>query len=289
MSVFDILSTELLTKTKSAIKKAEIKNEGNVYMNQKSSKKRSMYRQTKRFLAGFLAVLLTVCMLPVDLFGASDIVYATEESETAVLQEEKGEAAVTDDQDAEEGGEVVPEIETGTTEPDSAEADLAETDVEEDEGIETDVEETNALSDEETDVVELSDTEVPETDESTELMEIVIDEIKKEVRAEGDEQQGTVHKLDGAVLTKKDHSATVALDDYFTLVCNSGKKIKINTASSQNANVPDFDTSTYVIGITAGGLGQNSTTPFVGIDNDTNVYGPSVAFKSASKKSGCKI
>ncbi len=284
MSVFDILSTELLTKTKSAIKKAEIKNEGNVYMNQKSSKKRSMYRQTKRFLAGFLAVLLTVCMLPVDLFGASDIVYATEESETAVLQEEKGEAAVTDDQDAEEGGEVVPEIETGTTEPDSAEADLAETDVEEDEGIETDVEETNALSDEETDVVELSDTEVPETDESTELMEIVIDEIKKEVRAEGDEQQGTVHKLDGAVLTKKDHSATVALDDYFTLVCNSGKKIKINTASSQNANVPDFDTSTYVIGITAGGLGQNSTTPFVGIDNDTNVYGPSVAFKSASKK-----
>ena len=246
MSVFDILSTELLTKTKSAIKKAEIKNEGNVYMNQKSSKKRSMYRQTKRFLAGFLAVLLTVCMLPVDLFGASDIVYATEESETAVLQEEKGEAAVTDDQDAEEGGEVVPEIETGTTEPDSAEADLAETDVEEVGDTENNTTEMDNKTVEKLDEVE---TDVTDTVETTDIVADEKSEVENDVSIEGDTEnkESTINISDLAAVT----AHTGALGNSIFNVSSDGMAIA-------GSNKTATDNTKFTMCLKTGGTGSTS-------------------------------
>ena len=48
-------------------------------MNSKSVKeggKHNMYSKSKRFIASFLAVLMAVCMLPVDMFGAVGVVHA---------------------------------------------------------------------------------------------------------------------------------------------------------------------------------------------------------------------
>ena len=246
MSVFDILSTELLTKTKSAINKAEIKNGGNVYMNRKSSKKHSVYRQTKRFLAGFLAVLLTVCMLPVDLFGASDIVYATEELETAVLQEEKGEAAVTDDQDAEEGGEVVPEIETGTTEPDSAEADLAETDVAGVGDTETNTSELDNTTVEKLDEVE---TDVTDTVESTDIVADEKSEVENDVSIEGDTEnkESTINISDLAAVT----AHTGALGNSIFNVSSDGMAIA-------GSNKTATDNTKFTMCLKTGGTGSTS-------------------------------
>ena len=35
-----------------------------------------MYSKSKRFIAGFLAVLMAVCMLPVDMFGVTGVAFA---------------------------------------------------------------------------------------------------------------------------------------------------------------------------------------------------------------------
>ncbi|MBD5520052.1 MAG: hypothetical protein HDR03_02300 [Lachnospiraceae bacterium] len=55
-------------------------------MNSKSVKeggKHNMYSKSKRFIASFLAVLMAVCMLPVDMFGVAGVAYAATDDITA--------------------------------------------------------------------------------------------------------------------------------------------------------------------------------------------------------------